>query len=187
MIYRSIVLDEEINFSKKKFIVSKTDIKGNILFVNQNFCDVTGYEYTELLGEQHSVLRHPDMPKAIFYMIWKSLLAGMEVSAIIKNVAKGGKYYWVVSDFSMQRDKYGNLESFTSFKRAAPKHVTEAIQELYDEMSYAERKSGMEGSLLYLETFLDEKQLTYNEYLEDIIKPKGVLYGLMGSFKKVLS
>jgi PAS domain S-box-containing protein len=187
MIYRPILLDEEIVFSKKKFIVSKTDTEGNILFVNQSFCDVTGYEYDELMEQPHNVLRHPDMPKAIFYMIWKSLLAGMEVSAIVKNVAKNGKYYWVIADFSMQRDNHGNLESFTSFKRAAPEHVSDVIQELYDGMNYAERKSGMEGSLLYLETFLEEKALSYNTYLEELVKPKGVLQGLMGNFKKVLS
>ncbi len=187
MIYRPIILDEEIMFSKKKFIVSKTDIEGNILSVNQNFCDITGYQYEELLGQPHSILRHPDVPKAIFYMIWKSLLAGMEVSAVIKNVAKSGKYYWVIADFSMKRDRYGKLETFTSFKRYAPKHVSEAIQELYNAMSSSERKSGMEGSLLYLESFLEEKQLSYNEYLEELVKPKGVLQGLMGSLKKVLS
>jgi len=93
----------------------------------------------------------------------------------------------VIADFSMQRDDYGQLETFTSFKRFAPEHVSEEIQELYDEMGYCERKSGMEGSLLYLEKFLEEKELSYNEYLEVLVKPKGVLHGLLGSFKKVLS
>jgi len=187
MIYRPIILDEEIIFSKKKFIVSKTDIEGNILFVNQNFCEITGYKYDDLMGEPHSVLRHPDMPKAIFYMIWKSLLAGMEVSAIIKNVAKNGKYYWVIADFSMHRDSYGKLETFTSFKRYAPNYVSQPMQELYEMMNHCERKSGIEGSLGYLETFLEEKNLSYNDYLEELVKPKGVLQGLMGSFRKVLS
>ncbi|CAA6823257.1 MAG: SIGNAL-TRANSDUCTION SENSOR PROTEIN-PAS/PAC domain [uncultured Sulfurovum sp.] len=187
MIYRPIVLDEEIIFSKKQFIISKTDIEGNILFVNQNFCNITGYKYDELIGEPHSVLRHPDMPKAIFYMIWKSLLAGMEVSAIIKNVAKSGKYYWVIADFSMQRNKYGKLETFTSFTRHAPAYVSEGIQELYDNMNYSERKTGIEGSLCYLETFLKEKHLSYNEYLEELVKPQGVLQSLIGNFQKLLS
>jgi PAS domain S-box-containing protein len=187
MIYRPIVLDEEIIFSKKKFIVSKTDIEGNILSVNQNFCDITGYSHEELLGQPHSVLRHPDMPKAIFYMIWKSLLAGMEVSAIIKNVAKNGKYYWVIVDFSMLRDNHGQLKTFTAFKRFAPEYVSDDMQTLYDSMNYAERKSGVEGSLRYLETFLEEKQFSYNEYLEMLVKPKGILQGVMGSLKKVLS
>jgi hypothetical protein len=111
----------------------------------------------------------------------------MEVSAIIKNVAKNGKYYWVVSDFSMQRDKYGKIKSLSSLKRSAPRYVSENIQKLYDEMTYAERKSGMGGSLLYLEKFLDEKQLTYNEYLEELVKPKGALNSFMGNMKKVFS
>jgi len=187
MIYRPIILDEEIVFPKKKFIVSKTDIEGNILFVNQSFCDITGYKYEELIGQPHSVIRHPNMPRAIFYMMWKSLLAGMEISAIIKNVAKSGKYYWVISDFSMQRDKYGTLETFSSFTRHAPSYASQAIQELYDEMNYAERKNGIEGSLRYLENFLEEKHLSYNDYLESLVKPKGILQGLMGSFKKVRS
>ncbi len=186
MIYRPIVLDEEIVFSKKKFIVSKTDIEGNIIFVNQNFCDISGYHYDELMGQPHNILRHPDMPKAIFYMIWKSLLAGMEVSAIIKNVAKSGKYYWVIADFSMQRDRYGKLKTFTSFKRAASTYVSKAMQELYDGMSYAERKSGIEGSLLYLENFLEEQGVTYNEYLEELVKPRGVLHNIVEGFKKVV-
>ncbi len=174
MIYRPIMLDEEISFSKKKFIVSKTDIEGNILFVNQSFCDITGYTNKELMGQPHSVLRHPDMPKAIFYIIWKSLLAGMEVSAIIKNVAKSGKYYWVIADFSMQRNKYGDLETFSSFKRAAANYVSENIEPLYKEMIMAERKGGMEASLMYLEAFLEEKQMSYDDYLEDLVVEKGI-------------
>jgi len=187
MIYRPIVLDKEIKFSKKKFIVSKTDFEGKILFVNQNFCDITGYRYEELMGEPHSILRHPDMPQAIFYLIWKSLLAGMEVSAIVKNVAKSGKYYWVIADFSMQRDNYGKLETFTSFKRIAPGYVSEGIQKLYDEMLIAERRGGMEASLLFLETFLEEKGMSYNEYLEDLVEEKGIFASLVKQVNRVLN
>jgi PAS domain S-box-containing protein len=187
MIYRPIVLDEEIKFSKKKFIVSKTDIEGNILFVNQNFCDISGYQYEELMGEPHNILRHPDMPQAIFYLIWKSLLAGMEVSAIVKNVAKSGKYYWLIADFSMQRDNYGKLETFTSFKRVAPSYVSENITILYENMLKAERKGGMEASLLFLEQFLEEQQMSYNEYLEDLVEEKGLFASLVKRVNKVLS
>lgn len=187
MIYRPIVLDEEIKFSKKKFIVSKTDVEGNILFVNKNFCDISGYKYEELMGVPHNILRHPDMPKAIFYMMWKSLLAGMEVSAIIKNVARSGAYYWVIADFSMQRDKYGKLATFTSFKRATPEYVSEGIEILYRGMMVAERKGGLEASLLYLETFLEEKGMSYNEYLEDLVEPKGFFSSLKKGVNQLIS
>lgn len=186
MIYRPIVLDKKVEFSKKKFIVSRTDVEGKILFVNKNFCEISGYTAKELKGEQHSVIRHPDMPRAIFYMMWKSLLAGMEISAVVKNLAKSGKYYWVISDFSMTRDKYGKLETFSSFNRIAPTYVSEVMEELYAQMLKAERQSGLEGSLHCLETFLEEKQMSYNDFLEDLVKPKGILNVLIQNFKTVL-
>ncbi len=187
MIYRPIVIDKEIVFSKKKFIVSKTDVDGTILFVNKNFCEVSGYTQSELVGEPHSVLRHPDMPKAIFYMLWKSLLSGMEISAVVKNLAKSGEYYWVIADFSMKRDKHGKLESFSSFRRIASQEVIEVMQILYAEMLLVERKKGVEGSLRYLENFLEEKNMSYEEFLEDLVKPKGILALLINNFKKVLN
>ncbi len=187
MIYRPIVLNKEVEFSKKKFIVSKTDTKGRITFVNKNFCDVSGYTAAELMGVEHNVLRHPDMPKAIFYMIWKSLYAGMEISAVIKNLAKSGRYYWVITDFSVERDAKGELKAFTSFNQIAPDHVVEVIEELYAEMILAEKRGGLEGSLHCLEECLKERELGYNEFLEELIKPKGVLNMLIDNFKKVLS
>ncbi len=186
MIYRPIVLNKEVEFSKKKFIVSKIDTEGRLLFVNKNFCDVSGYKAEELIGSEHHILRHPDMPKAIFYMIWKSLHAGMEISSVMKNLAKSGKYYWLITDFSMERDAKGKLKTFSSFNRIAPDHVSEAMEELYQEMILAEKKSGVEGSLHYLEKFLAQKEMSYNEFLEDLAKPKGILNALIDNFKKVL-
>lgn len=187
MIYRPIVLNREVEFSKKKFIVSKTDIEGRITFVNKNFCDVSGYTAAELMGVEHNVLRHPDMPKAIFYMIWKSLHAGMEISAVIKNLAKSGKYYWLITDLSMERDTKGNLKTFSSFNRIAPEPIIEVIEELYAEMILAEKRGGLESSLHCLEEFLKERGMSYNEFLEELIQPKGILNMLLDNFKKVLN
>ena len=187
MIYRPIVLNKEVVFSKKKFIVSKTDTKGKITFVNKNFCDVSGYTATELIGVEHNVLRHPDMPKAIFYMIWKSLNSGREISAIIKNLSKSGKYYWLITDFSVERDSKGALKTFTSFNRIAPDYIREVIEELYSEMLLAEKRGGIEWSLHYLEKFLEQRNMSYNDFLEDLAKPKGILNSLISNFKKVLN
>ena len=187
MIYRPIVLNKEVEFSKKKFIVSKTDTEGRITFVNKNFCDVSGYTAAELIGVEQSALRHPDMPKAIFYMIWKSLHAGMEISAVIKNLAKNGKYYWLITDISVDRDDKGNLKTFNSFNRIAPDHISEVIEELYMEMILAEKRGGLESSLHCLEEFLEQQKMSYNEFLEDLIKPKGILNILINNFKKVLN
>ncbi len=187
MIYRPIVLNKEVEFSKKKFIVSKTDIKGRITFVNKNFCDVSGYTVAELIGVEHSALSHPDMPKAIFYMIWKSLQAGMEISAVTKNLSKSGKYYWLITDLLVEKDAKGDLKTFSSFNRIAPDHVCEVIEELYKEMKLAEKKDGLEGSLHCLEIFLEQRGVSYNEFLEDLVKPKGILNVLINNFKRVLN
>jgi len=185
MIYRPIVIDEEIVFSKKKFIVSKTDREGNILFINKNFCEISGYTEEELIGSPHNVLRHPDMPRAVFFLVWNSLLAGREVSGVVKNLAKNGKYYWVIADFSVKRDESGNLKSFTAFRRAAPTQVIESIEELYETMLSIEKRHGMEGSLSYLEAFLEEKELSYDAFLGELIKPRGIVGTLLSGFKKM--
>jgi PAS domain S-box-containing protein len=185
MIYRPIVLDQEISFSKKKFIVSKTDIKGNILFINKNFSDISGYTEDEIIGESHNVLRHPDMPRSIFFLIWNSLLAGREVSGVVKNLAKSGEYYWVIADFSIKRDNYGKIQSFTAFRRSAPNQVIEQIEELYETMLNIEKKHGMEGALSYLESYLEEQGMSYDEFLGELIRPKGMVSTLLSGFKKM--
>ena len=187
MIYRPIVLDKEIVFSKKKFIVSKTDTKGNIFFVNKNFAEVSGYSAEELMGMPHNVLRHPDMPRAIFFLIWNSLKAGREVSGVVKNLAKSGQYYWVIADFSIKFNHQGEIQSFTAFRRAAPLQVIEEIEPMYETMLEIEKKHGIKGSLSYLESFLEEKHLSYDEFLEELVQPKGIVATLLSSFKRVFS
>ncbi len=184
-IYRPIPIDEEIKFSKKKFIVSKTDINGIITFVNKNFCDISGYSENELVGVPHNIIRHPDMPRAIFFLIWNSLLRGEPVSGVIKNLAKSGKYYWVIADFDIKKNKNGNIKSFTAFRRAAPQHVIDEVEELYDTMLNIEKRRGMEGSLSYLESYLEEKGMNYEEFLNDLITPKGFLAKLIARFKSM--
>jgi len=185
MIYRPIPIDEEIKFSKKKFLVSKTDLKGKIIFVNKNFCEISGYSEDELIGTPHNIVRHPDMPRAIFFLIWKNLLSGRGITAVIKNLAKSGKYYWVISDFEPKFDKDGNIISLTAFRRASPSYVIDEIEELYDVMLTIEKKHGMEKSLAYLEGFLEEKNMTYDGYLTELTKPKGIIETLLGAFKKI--
>ena len=185
MIYRPIVLDEEIKFSKKKFIVSKTDIKGKITFINKNFAEISKYTEAELMGVPHNVVRHPDMPKAVFYLVWQNLLAGNKISGVIKNLAKDGRYYWVIADLEPKFNSNGEIITLTAFRRAAPQKVIDTAEELYTTMLAIEKKHGMERSLAYLEGFLEENQMTYNEFIEELIKPKGIIASLLNTFKKM--
>ncbi len=185
MIYRPIIIDEEIRFSKRKFIVSKTDAKGNILFINKNFTEVSGYDEAELIGEPHNILRHPDMPRAIFYLVWQNLLKGRPISGVVKNLAKDGRYYWVISDFEAKLNPDGSINSLTAFRRSASQDIIDTIEELYASLLAIEKKHGMEKSLVYLQGFLEEKELNYDEFIFELVKPKGIVSTLLNSFKKM--
>lgn len=125
------------------------------------------------------------MPRAIFYLIWNSLLRGEPVSGVVKNLAKSGEYYWVIADFDVKKDVDGNIQSFTAFRRAAPNQVIDTIEELYATMVKIENRRGMEGSLSYFEAFLEEKEMSYDEFLGELIKPKGIVGKLLESFKSI--
>ncbi|CAA6810989.1 MAG: SIGNAL-TRANSDUCTION SENSOR PROTEIN-PAS/PAC domain [uncultured Sulfurovum sp.] len=186
MIYRPIVRDEEISFSKRKFIVSKTDIKGKIIFTNKNFSEISGYSEAELVGEPHNILRHPDMPRAVFFLVWKTLLAGNPISGVIKNLAKDGRYYWVIADLEAKKDANGNIIALTAFRRAAPQDVVDKVEELYTTMVSIEKKHNMEKSLAYLEAYLEENNVNYHEFMDGLIKPKGIISNLLSAFKRML-
>lgn len=77
------------------FLVSQTDDKGKILFANEDFCKVAGYTLEELVGQPHSIVRHPDMPKAAFKDLWDTVKSGKIWTGYVKNSTKDGGYYWV--------------------------------------------------------------------------------------------
>ena len=78
------------------FLVSETDAKGNVTFANDDFCKMAGYELDELMGQPHSIVRHPDMPKKAFKSLWDTVQSGNIWTGYVKNSVKGGNgYYWV--------------------------------------------------------------------------------------------
>ncbi|HHD80165.1 MAG TPA: hypothetical protein ENK99_00945 [Campylobacterales bacterium] len=104
---------------------------------------------------------------------------------IVKNLAKDGRYYWVIADFEPKFDKDGNIVSLTAFRRAVPDNVIETTEELYESMLKIEKKHGMKHSLNYLEGFLEEHQMTYDTFIAELIKPKGIIATLLKAFKKM--
>jgi PAS domain S-box-containing protein len=78
------------------FLVSETDGKGNVTFANDDFCKMAGYELDELMGQPHSIVRHPDMPKKAFKSLWDTVQSGNIWTGYVKNSVKGGNgFYWV--------------------------------------------------------------------------------------------
>ena len=93
------VLNSEILLDKDKVLLSITDTKGVITYCNEDFVTVSGYQEWELAGSAHNIVRHPDIPKFIFKFMWQRIQNKDNIIAIVKNLAKSGKYYWVMTDF----------------------------------------------------------------------------------------
>jgi aerotaxis receptor len=89
------IVNEEVSFPDGVELVSTTDTRGVITYANKAFCDVAGYELHELVGKNHNVVRHPDMPKAAFKDLWEHLKKGEPWRGAVKNRCKDGRYYWV--------------------------------------------------------------------------------------------
>ena len=113
-------------------ILSEADLHGTITFVNSKFCVVSQYTREELIGKGHNVLRHPDMPKAIFKHMWTTIKAGRVFRGIIKNRAKDGRCYWVDATI-VPIVENGKIVKYIG----ARYHIQDAVlaQKLFDEQN----------------------------------------------------
>ena len=130
----------EVSFPQEEIIVSKTDLKGRITYANRTFCRVAGYREAELIGQPHSILRHPDMPRAVFKLLWDTIADGREIFAYVKNMAKSGDYYWVFAHVTPSYDKQRQMVGYHSNRRAPRRPAVEKIAPLYAEALAAEAR-----------------------------------------------
>lgn len=89
------ITNTELKLQPGRPIVTKTDLQGNITYANDSFVDISGFSRDELIGENHNIVRHPDMPPAAFADLWRTVLAGQPWRGLVKNRTKTGDYYWV--------------------------------------------------------------------------------------------
>ncbi len=161
-------IQEEVILSPYKTIMSKTDPKGIIEYANDYFVEISEYKEWELMGQPHNIIRHPDMPKIIFKILWDRLKAKQNIHAIVKNLTKTGKYYWVVTDFMWKEDEEGNIISYYSRRKAVPQHVKAVFNDLYSKLKKIEETGGMDASGAYLQGFLEDLGKTYDEFVLDL-------------------
>jgi PAS domain S-box-containing protein len=162
--------DQERHLGRKEIIVSKTDLSGKITYANRKFMEISDFSEPELLGVQHNLIRHPDMPRAIFHFLWDQLEKGNEVFAYVKNLCKNGDYYWVFAHVtpSVQDDV---TVGYHSNRRAVdPDIVTKIIAPFYqklvaEEKSHSSPKEGLNASLGLLSTFIQDQGGNYDKWL----------------------
>ncbi|HOO49888.1 MAG TPA: PAS domain-containing protein [Alphaproteobacteria bacterium] len=158
-------------FDKDEIIVSKTDLKGHIQYANRTFMRVGLFEEKELIGTPHSILRHPDMPRSVFKLLWDQIQGGKELFAYVVNRAANGDHYWVLAHVTPSYDVSGNVNGYHSNRRVpSQRTLSEVIIPTYRELkriedSHSSRKDGMNASHQHLLNLLDEKGSTYDEFI----------------------
>ncbi|MBT3280268.1 MAG: PAS domain-containing protein [Campylobacteraceae bacterium] len=168
-----ILIDEEIQLDPKRYIVSETDEKGRITFCNDYFIEICGYSKEELIGSPHNIIRHPDMPKVVFKLLWETIKQGKNINAVVKNRAKDGRYYWIFTEFESRRDVDTNeIIGYTASRKTISKHIIEVIANLYSKLLVIEETQGIEESEKYLIEFLREQgeDIEFVNIMEEIHK-----------------
>lgn len=156
-------------FDPDEIIVSKTDLRGRITYANRVFLRVAGYAEEEVLGAPHSLIRHPDMPRCVFKLLWDTIQAGHEIFAYVKNMARNGDHYWVFAHVTPTFDDHGAIVGYHSNRRVPERAAVAAISPLYDalrrmENEAASRPSGLVASTHALLAELERRGLTYDQF-----------------------
>ncbi|WP_200763718.1 PAS domain-containing protein [Nitrosophilus alvini] len=134
---KPVPVNEEYIFTDG-VIISETDTNGVITFANRKFCEISGYKKEELVGQPHSIVRHPDMPKAAFKDMWETIKNGKNWEGLIKNLRKDGKYYWVMSYIKPKYDENGNIIGYIAARRVPTRPEIRRYEILYKEMKSKE-------------------------------------------------
>lgn len=160
----------ERTFEPDEFIVSKTNLKGHITYANNVFLRISGFTEDEIIDAPHSLVRHPDMPRCVFKLLWDRIQNRKEIFAYVVNTSKNGDHYWVVAHVTPSFDADGNVIGFHSNRRKPEPEKISAIKGIYnlllkEEASCTDRKAGMEKSGALLTKMFTDKGVTYDEFV----------------------
>ncbi len=157
---------------EEDFLVSKTDLKGRITYGNRTFTEFSGYSESELLGTQHNIIRHPDMPRGVFKFLWDTLEQGSECFAYVKNMSKDGGFYWVFANVTPSLDVRGGTEGYLSVRRKPNAKAVALMADVYQLMLSEERRAGSKdacaASLALLTGILAQKGVSYETFILSI-------------------
>lgn len=154
-------------------IVTKTDLKGLLTYTNDVFLNISGLDEGEALGQPHNVIRHPDMPRCIFKLLWDTLGAGEEIFAYVLNLATDGAHYWVFAHVTPSTNQAGKVVGYHSNRRVPEQSAVATITDLYARLRSVERSASRPAEGLTASDDLLRKELldrgqTYDEYVWSI-------------------
>jgi PAS domain S-box-containing protein len=160
----------ERTFAPSDIIVSKTDVKGVITYANKVFLDVAQLTEREVVGAPHSMIRHPDMPRAVFALLWARLQAGQEIFAYVLNMAASGDHYWVHAHVTPSFDASGQIIGYHSNRRVPDRSALDTVAPIYRALKAIEdhaanRSDGLKNSVAHLNAVLEQAGVSYDQFV----------------------
>lgn len=167
---------QEIFLKDNTLITSKTDLKGIITYGNSDFVQFSGFKEDEFLGKPHNLVRHQDMPRIAFKLLWENIQNNKEFFAFVKNSSKDKKIYWVFANVTPSYDDNNKIIGYYSVRRRPSKDGVAFVSDLYAKLCKAESQGGIKASLKLLQDTLQEAQTTYDKLvinLQELGKTQG--------------
>jgi PAS domain S-box-containing protein len=160
----------EAAFHRDEIIVSKTDLQGRITYANDVFVRVSGYSEAELLGAPHSIVRHPEMPRCVFRLLWDTIGSRQEIFAYVLNMAKNGDHYWVLAHVTPSYDPAGVHVGYHSNRRVPHADALAKVRPLYArllalEQAVPDRKASVDAGVSALTDLLKGAGATYSQFV----------------------
>jgi len=145
-------------------------LKGIITYANRTFLEVAMYTEEEILGQPHNIIRHPDMPRCVFKLLWDTIQSGEEIFAYVKNMAKNGAFYWVFAHVTPTFNPAKQIIGFHSNRRRPDRHQIEYFDGLYrrlkeEENRHSDWREGMAAATQILLQALAAKNVQYDEFV----------------------
>lgn len=150
----------EVFFPDNQILVSKTDTKSVITYCNAHFISLSGYLESELIGQPHNIIRHPDMPKSIYKMLWQTITKQDEFFGLVKNRCKNGDFYWAFANITASVDGNGKTIGYFSVRRKPTENLINLMAPIYEDMlkieqQHSDKEVAMKASWDYLINELD--------------------------------
>ena len=163
----------ERTFGEHEMIVTKTDQRGVITYANEVFLRMSALTEAEAIGQPHNIIRHPDMPRAVFKLLWDTLRDEREIFAYVLNLAADGAHYWVLAHVTPSYDAAGRVIGYHSNRRRPEPAAVAAAGELYRTLRAAESRhphtpDAVEAGWQALQQVLAEQGRSYDELIWDV-------------------
>jgi len=163
----------ERTFGENEIIVTKTDPRGVLTYANDVFLRISALTEDEAVGQPHSVIRHPDMPRAVFKLLWDTVRNGQELFAYVVNLAADGAHYWVLAHVTASTDEANRIVGYHSSRRKPDPRAVTAVQELYrrlrqEELRHSSSPAALDASWAMLQDVLTQRGQTYEEFVWEL-------------------